>query len=132
MATTRNREVFVNQLIYDQVDYFEPDEFTRVTGLGVSDVALQIFFNNTVVNWPLTDGSTTADAQIVSGQVFFTEVTGSPGIYNVRWRPNISGYWRLILSYTVGQQITALGFDVRAESTQISGGLRASFTNPSC
>ena len=132
MATTRGREVFVNHLVHDQVDYFQADGFTRVTGLTIPDVTLQVFFNNAAQSWPLTDGSSVGDGQVVSGRVYFNEVSGSPGIYNVRWRPNTTGYWRVLLTYGAGEQIMAQDFDVRAETPQIEAGLRASFTRSGC
>ena len=131
-STTRGREVFVNQLVHDQVDYFLLDGFTRATGLTVSDIALQIFFNNSPQNWNFLNGAAVSDSQVVAGNVYFHEVSGQPGIYNVRWRPTAVGYWRTLLTYTVGQQIMAQDFDVRAEQPKVAAGLRASFSKPSC
>lgn len=132
MATTRGRLVQANQVVIDQADYFQGDGFTRVTGLTISDVSLQLFFQNDPQPWALVDGSTTTDARVAAGRVFFHEVPGQSGIYSVRFRPNAIGYWRLILTYTAGQQIMGQDYDVVAEAQPPAGGLKSSFINRPC
>jgi len=132
MATTRGRLVQANQVVIDQADYFQGDGFTRVTGLTISDVASQLFFQNDFQPWPLVDGATTDDARVAAGRVYFHELPGSPGIYSVRFRPNAKGYWRLIVTYTAGQQIMGQDYDVVAEATPPAGGLKSSFINHPC
>jgi hypothetical protein len=132
MATTRGRIVQANEVVIDQADYFQADGFTRVVGLRVSDLTVQLFFQNNPQPWPLVDGTTTDNVRVVSGRVFFHEVSGQPGIYSVRWRPNAKGYWRLLLTYTVGQQIMGQDYDVTAEPTPPAGGLKSSFINRPC
>ena len=131
MATTQSRLVHNNQLVYDQVDFFQPDGFTRVTGLTAS-LPLKVFFENVAQPWPLMDGSLVSDAQVASGHVYFNEVPGSPGFYNVRWRPNGVGFWRVILSYPAGQQIEAQDYDVVQSLPMVESGLSASFIKPDC
>lgn len=130
MATTRGRLVQINQVIFDQADFFEPDGFTRVTDLTVADLAHEVFFENILQPWPMVDGSSVSDAQIRSGQLYWNQVPGSPGFYNVRWRPNAQGYWRILITYTAGTQIMAQDFDVTSQVPQAETGLRASFTKP--
>ena len=65
-----------------------------------------------------------------SGKIYWTEVTGSPGIYNVRWRPNALGYWRLLISYAAGTQIMGQDYDIVSQVPLAESGLRASFTRP--
>ncbi len=132
MATTRGRIVQQNQVVYDQVDFFQSDGFTRVTGLTASTVSLNAFFENVAQPWPLTNGLTVLDAQVASGYVYFNEVPGSPGYYNIRWRPNAVGYWRLLITYTPGQQIEAQDYDVIATFPTIETGLTASFIKREC
>lgn len=125
--TTRGREVYSNQTVLDQVDYFQLDGFTRVFGLLVSDLQEVLFVNNTPVGWPLVNGTVITDAQIVSGKVYFHEIPTQPGYYNVRFRPNQVGYWRLTLSYAAGTQIMAQDYDVLSEPVRQATGLKPSF-----
>lgn len=130
MSTTRGRLVQINQTVLDQADFFEPDGFTRKTGLGLTDLTHEVFFENGRQPWPLVNGLGVADNQVRSGQVFWNEVPGSPGFYNIRWRPNAVGYWRLLISYTAGTQIMAQDYDVTSQVPIGETGLRASFTKP--
>lgn len=132
MATTRGRIVLQNQLVYDQADFFQSDGFTRVTGLALSQLVLQVFFNNVAQPWPLTNGLTVLEAQTTSGFVYFNEIPGSPGNYSVRWRPNALGFWRLLITYPAGQQITAQDYDVSASMPTGEPGLSTSFIKPQC
>lgn len=130
MPTTRGRLVQINQIIIDQADFFQSDGFTRVLGLGISDVVSQLFFNNQLQPWPLVLGNGVTDAQVRSGTIYWNEIPGSPGFYNVRFRPNAIGYWRLLITYTAGEQIMAEDFDVAAQVPVVESGLKATFTKP--
>lgn len=130
MATTRGRLVQINQVILDQADFFQSDGFTREVGLTPSDLTSQIFHKNVLQPWPLVDGSSVLDQQVVSGKVYWTEVPGSPGIYNIRWRPNALGYWRLLITFAAGTQIMGQDYDVVSQVPLAESGLRASLTRP--
>jgi hypothetical protein len=132
MATTRGRLVQQNQVVYDQADYFQSDGFSRVTGLTSASVTLNVFFENVAQPWQLMNGLTVPDAQVASGYVYFNEVPGNPGYYNVRWRPNSIGYWRLLLTYAPGTQIEAQDYDVVQGIPVVESGLSASFLKPEC
>lgn len=133
MSTTRGRSVQVNQVVFDQADLFESDGSTRVPNLVPGDLTLQVFHSNLLQPWPLLDGTTVSDAQVKSGNVYWSEVVGSPGFYNLRWRPNAVGYWRLCLTYQGPPvQILAQDFDVVALVAAAAGGLKASFVKPNC
>lgn len=132
MATTRGRLVYANQTVDDQADFFQSDGFTRVTGLTVSDLIMQLFFENQLQTWTFVSGANLTDTQIASGSVFWLEVPGSPGIYSVRFRPNAVGYWRLLITYTAGTQISAQDYDVNSAPPTVDQGLKASFLKPSC
>lgn len=112
MATTRGRLVAANQVVYDQADFFQIDGFTRITGLVPANLTCQVFFNNALQSWPMVSGATVTDPQVVAGKVYWQEVGVSTGIYNVRFRPNAVGYWRLLITYPAGSQILAQDFDV--------------------
>lgn len=127
MATVRGRVVQANQVVLDQVDFFQSDGFTRVVGLIPASLVSQIFYNNMIQPWPLISGLGVTDTQISSGQIYFNEVPGSPGFYNVRFRPNALGYWRNLLTYPPGQQISAQDYDVVRGSPATEQGLHASF-----
>lgn len=135
MPTTRGRLVAPSQVVYDQADLFHADGFTRVAGLTIANVAVQVYLNNVLQGWILTDGSTVTDAQIVSGRVYFSPITGGP--YSLRWRPNGIGYWRIILTYPAGSQVLAQDYDVANSTTSSTStaassgpGLQTSFIKP--
>lgn len=125
-ATYRTRLVQVNQVVFDQVDIFQSDFFTRRTGLLPTDVTLTLFLNNAVVAWPLVDGSAVTDAQVVSGSVYWNELTN--GAYGIRFYPNSLGHWSLSISYSAAapNQIVSLDFDVSSPSSS-SDSLRVDF-----
>lgn len=125
--TTRGRIVQANQVVLDQVDFFETDGFTCVAGLIPAQLVSEIFFQNVRQPWPLLDGSSVTDAQVAAGTVYFHEIPGQPGFYNVRFRPNAVGYWRNLLTYTAGQQISAQDFDVVRGGADLESGLKSSF-----
>ena len=131
MVTVSSRSVPNNELIRDQVDFFQPDSFTRITGLGVSQVSIILFFNNVAQPWPLVNGSTVTDIQVAGGSVYWNEIPGTPGYYSVRFMPNAVGYWRLSVSYAPGTQVVLHDFDVIGQ-TGDQGGLRAMFFKSSC
>jgi hypothetical protein len=130
MATTRGRIVQANQIVLDQVDFFQPDGFTRVVGLTPGQLVSQIFFNNTMQPWPLVAGLGVTDAQVAAGRVYFNEIPGSPGFYNVRFRPNAVGFWRNLLAYPAGTQDAAQDFDVIASTGALEAGIKSSFIKP--
>ena len=131
MATTRGRLVQVNQVVIDQVDFFEPDGFTRVVGLDIAaDLTHEVFFDNVPQPWPMIDGTLVTDAAVRSGNIYYHEVPGSLGFYNVRFRPNAVGYWRVLINYAAGTQIMGQDYDVSSQVPQVEAGLRASFTRP--
>lgn len=129
MITRGQQLIQTSQVAYDQPDFFEVDEFTRKVGLVVGDLTHQVFFNNALQPWTLVDGTTTQDSQVRSGVLYWTEITGSPGFYSVRWRPNAIGFWRVIINYTAGTQIMAQDYNV-VNLPQAETSLRAAFTRP--
>ena len=129
MPTTRGRQVFSNQVVYDQADFFQVDGFTRVPGLTIGQVVLQVYFNNVLQPWPLVSGVGVTDPNITAGKVYWEAISGGP--YSVRWRPNAIGYWRLLVTYPVGTQILAQDYDVMT-GTGITAPteLKSSFIGP--
>jgi len=132
MATTRGRQVFANQIVFDQADFFQSDGFTRVVGLTISQLTCEIFFNNSLMPWAFVSGTGVSDGQVAAGKIYWMEIPGDPGRYNVRWRPNAIGYWRLLITYTAGTQIMGQDYDVIAQPPNIDQGLKASFIKPGC
>lgn len=119
------RVVPANTLVYDQLDWFQGDFFTRIGGLVPANLALVVFVNNTVTAWPLTSGVGVTDAQVQAGRVYFQELT--TGYYGVRFRPNALGYWRLDFRYAAGVQAISLDYDVVTKLDMAATGLHASF-----
>jgi len=132
-AQTRTRLVTNNQIVMDMADFYEADGYTRVPGLTIAGLTSQVFFQNEAQPWPLVPGLGVTDAQVASGRIYWSEVAGMPGFYNVRWRPNAVGFWRIILSYPTGLQIVGQEYDVvKAASETATGGLKPSFMKPTC
>jgi hypothetical protein len=132
MSTTRGRLVYANQVVHDQADFFQSDGFTRVTGLTLVQLQMSVFFNNVVQPWHFVTGVGITDAQVASGKIYWSELPTNPGFYNVRWRPNALGYWRLIITYPAGQQIMGQDYDVVPGGVTVDSGLRESFIKPTC
>ena len=130
MATTRGRVVQANQVVFDQVDFFLSDGFTRVARLVPGNLEPQVFFNNSPQAWPIVAGNTVSDAQVNAGQLYFSEIPGLLGYYSLRFRPNALGYWRIVLTYPAGLQISAQDFDVVQSAPAMESGLKASFVKP--
>lgn len=124
---TQARLLRVDQTVIGQVDFFQGDGFTRVAGLTVGDLSSRLFFDNVLQPWSLINGATVGDALISAGGIYFNEIGSAPGHYSVRFRPNVVGYWRLVLSYAAGQQIVAHDYDVTVEPLSKRSGLKASF-----
>jgi hypothetical protein len=125
-ALYRSRLVQINQVIFDQVDIFQSDFFNRVTGLDPADVGLSVYFNNTLVTWPLVDGTSVIDSQVVSGSVFWNELAS--GAYGVRFYPNNLGHWRLVFTFAPSpSQVISLDYDVVNLPNFVESGVRASF-----
>ena len=129
MSTTRSRTIQVNQLVFSQADFFMPDGYTRVQGLGIADVVGALYFNNTLQPWTVTSGLNVPDPLAVSGKVYFNEVPGSPGIYNIRFRPNAVGYWRFLLQYPVGLQTVIQEYDIVPAIQVVPAGITSSFVD---
>jgi hypothetical protein len=130
MMVVYGRLIPINRVVIDQADIFAPDDFTRILGLTIADITSTLFFDNVAQPWVLTNGSTVTDAQVAAGKVYFNEITGQPGFYSVRFRPNAVGFWRLVLTYPVGSRVVGLGFDVVPELPVVASGLKASFVSP--
>lgn len=119
------RVIPANTLVYDQLDWFQGDFFTRISGLTVSDIALTLFVNNALTVWPLLTGVGVTDAQVKAGNVYFQELTS--GFYGIRFKPNALGYWRLDFRYAAGVQAIALDYDAVTKLDTAATGLHATF-----
>ncbi len=129
MSLNRTRQVTANQVIADQADFFQGDNYTRIINLAKEGVQLKVFWNNQLQPWFLADGATITDALVVSGYVYWLPIPGAPGYYGVRWRPMATGYWRIVVNYPDGAQFAILEYDVVPEaSASLETGLRASFS----
>lgn len=122
------RTLLIHAVAFDQVDLFQGDFFTRVTGLTTSNISVAMFYNNTVLPWTLVTGSGVADEQVVSGFLYFNELAVS-GYYGLRFKPNATGLWRIVVNYTAGVQTVALDYDVM-QPYEAMGGLKASLIKP--
>lgn len=92
------RLVSAGVLIRDQVDFFLPGGGSnRVSRIGVSQLSLAVFAENVLLAWPLADGLAVPDSSVSAGTVYFNEIAESPGFYSVRFFPDRTGYWRVVL-----------------------------------
>lgn len=119
MHTARSRTIAANKPVVDQIDVFESDNYTRVDGLDLNDFSLTLYRDNQALNWTVLGGSLVSDAQVTSGRVYLREI-GS-GVYSLRFRPNVVGFWRLLVSYPAGEQTISLSYDVVPEDVPVSG-----------
>jgi hypothetical protein len=120
------RVVSAGRMILDDVDLFLGDGRTRVREVPVTDLQLQLIFNNEQISWPLVSGAGIPDVRVTAGSVYWTEF--APGFYNVRFFPNVIGLWRIILTYRSYDQAVSLSYDViQKVSLNPSTGLSTSF-----
>ena len=129
-GTTRGRLVRINEVVLDQADFFQSDGFTRVTGLTTLNVTGALFFENMPQPWTYVSGVGVTPTQVAAGKVYFNEIPGSSGYYAVMFMPNAIGYWRLILTYTAGQQILGQDYDVTETGLQDGNTVVTSFVKP--
>lgn len=127
-----SRLVSAGAIVYAQADFFLPKgSINRQSGIVPASLSLSVFFGASVLAWPLADGSAVADAGVSAGTVYFNEVAGAPGFYSVRFFPDRTGFWRIILANAALQQEVILEFDVAPAGVfkaASKGGLTASFT----
>lgn len=117
------RHIFAGRVAFSHADFIESGN--RKSGIEWLDVEAKVFFNGEILPWPISDGSNTPDSSIGSGVIYFNEVVGAVGFYLVRFFPDKTGFWRVVLKHSETKEVT-LEFDV-SSSTQFSSGLLASF-----
>ena len=119
------RLVSAGCLVRDQIDLFTPPtSINRVVGEVPSQLVLTVFANNGVLAWPLVDGTNTPDSSISAGSVHFNEIVGAPGYYSLRFFPDRTGFWRLV----VREQ--ALGEEIIKEFDVVPAGFFNSGSSP--
>lgn len=91
------RLVSAGALVRDQADFYLPGTQNRATGVVISQLAPAVFADNGLLPWPLADGTSVLDSQISAGTIYFHEIAGSPGFYAVRFFPDRTGSWRVVL-----------------------------------
>jgi hypothetical protein len=124
-----SRLIAAGAVVYDQPDFYSSPG-TRATGVVLANLSLTLFVNNGLLSWPLEDGSAIADSSITAGSVYFNEISGSNGYYNVRFFPHQIGYWKLVLKHNALNQEVVKEYDIIASgslSPTSTSGLNASF-----
>lgn len=128
---SRIRRVEINEVVVDQADIFQSNGFDRVTSLIYNQVQVKLFKDNVLQPCTVVDGTGVTDPLVYAGSVYFNEIPGATGYYNIRWRPFGIGYWRLVLTYSSVAQTLLLDYDVFSNATATTeSGLRASFSKP--
>jgi hypothetical protein len=116
------RTVYSGRLLFSQADFFESGY--RKLGIHVSDLNLHLFVNNEPLLWTLTDGFNVQNSSIGSGRVYFDEIYA--GFYNVRFFPDRSGFWRVVLRHTTLNTEFITEFDA-VPPAPLTSGLNPSF-----
>lgn len=98
----------------------------RALGVQWSTIVGSAFVNNALLAWPVADGTTVQDSSISAGKIYFSEISGAPGFYSVRFFPDRVGFWRIVLKSTALNAEVILELDVTAPSPP-AGGLNATF-----
>lgn len=121
-----NRNLQAGLVLFEQVDFFLPDETTRATGILPVDLSVKLQLGATSLTWPVVSGVGVPDVRVAAGKVYWEEFEA--GFYSIRLFPNQVGVWRLIVTWTAGDQAVSHVYDVSAKpSPQGILGLRASF-----
>lgn len=102
-------------LVYQSVDLFDLDGYTRIPGVVAGDLSLVGLFQGSALVWPLTSGDGVTDAQVISGLVYWTEVAS--GRYLLRWRPTVPGAWSWTLQYPTVPQTLGFTYDLVSSLT---------------
>ena len=115
-------------LVRDQIDIYNPvSSFIRQTGIVPATVASTLFVNNSLVAWPLIDGTNVSDSSVSAGNLYFNEIVGSPGFYNLRFFPDQIGFWRLIMRIVMTSSEVIREYDIVPQLGAKNSGLNASF-----
>jgi hypothetical protein len=126
-----SRLLAAGTVIYDQLDFYSPSStINRINGIVVANLSLLVFVNNGLTSWPLADGTSIPDSSISSGSIYFNEIAGSDGYYNLRYFPNQIGFWRMIVIHSAYSIEIVKEYDIIASGSlkPTSGtGLNASF-----
>lgn len=127
-----SRIIPAGSIAYGQVDIYLPGPgFNRAVGLDASSAVLKAFINNAQLTWTLLNGVSIPDSSITSGSIYFNEILGSPGFYSVRFFPDRTGYWRVLLRFQSIPAEIPLEFQVAPAGLfepQSKGSLTASTT----
>jgi len=120
-------------LVYSQLDFFQPaGSINRLQGVVIAQLSAKLFTSNSVLAWPLADGSSVLTTDISSGTIYFNEIQSDPGYYSVRFLPDRIGFWRLLITHSALSTEIIQEYDVvpASASACASGtGLVASFTS---
>lgn len=123
-ATTR--AVTAGALVFEPVDLFLGDGKTRAQGVTASALSVKVFLNSTDTGWPIVPGSTITDGRVAAGKVYWHEF--SAGFYSLRFFPNQVGLWRVVLTWTAGDQAISMTYDATAKPVApLALGLRSTF-----
>lgn len=129
-----NRIVPAGSIVYGQLDFYDSVSRARIPGIQVSDLLFKLFFNNSILNWPLQDGSAIFDSSVAAGIVYFNETSLDSTFYSLRFFPDRVGFWRFVFSdMSIGVEIIQEYDIVPAavfSSAGPSGGLNATFLKP--
>lgn len=99
-----------------------------MSGIGISQLSLAVFVDNGLLAWPLVDGSLVPDSSVSAGTVYFNEISGSPGFYSVRFFPDRTGYWRIVIgNAALGAEVVKEFDVVPANPIGPPNGLNATF-----
>lgn len=119
-----SKTIVTCRVAYDQLDYYIG--MVRETDININSLSSVLFINNEFLNWPLVDGTNVSDVSILSGSIYFNQISGHLGYYSIRFFPDTPGFWRLIISSNIHMNEIIKEYEVVSQSPQ-SSGLNASF-----
>lgn len=120
------RTIFAGRLAFGQLDFFESG--SRKTGIAWSDLQMNVFVDGNVLPWGMANGDSAVDSNIGAGLVYFNEVVGASGFYLIRFYPDRTGFWRIVVKHPVLGTEVINEFDAAPLLPPVSG-LRASFAS---
>ena len=113
------RTIAAGRVAFAQSDFFESE--VRKQGVVWSDLQLSLFVDGLPFQWAVADGVPISDTSIGAGSVFFNEVSGAVGFYLVRFFPDRTGFWRIVLRHSALGVESILEFDAIPQVPQTSG-----------
>lgn len=129
-----SRLIEAGEIVFDQLDFYQSVFPNRIEDIPVSSLEFKVFNNNMLMPWTFVDGTNVQDGQIAANVLYFNQISGNPGYYQIRFFPDRIGFWRVIVKYPTFSIEIIREYDAKPNSSvcDTGGGLQASFTGGDC